>query len=250
MSERPEWFENWFDSPYYHQLYFQQNEAEAAAFIERLLLILQPPAGAFMLDVASGMGRHSRQLARHGFQVTGIDLSGFSVAAAKGKSGNAENPAFYVHDMRQPFWINYFHYAFNFFTSFGYFRTLREHQASIRTISSSLKPGGEFVIDYLNTHYVEEHLKPVNDVEIDGTNFHLTRWMDENHFYKKIEVERDDFTEPLVYTEKVAKFSPGDFTDMLSYQGLQVKEIFGDYELNNYHIRQSPRMIIIAKKVR
>jgi hypothetical protein len=29
---------------------------------------------------------------------------------------------------------------FNFFTSFGYFKTRREHDAAVRTIAKSLKP--------------------------------------------------------------------------------------------------------------
>ena len=56
-------------------------------------------------------------------------------------------------------------------------------------------------------------------------------------------------TYPLEHTEKVAKFSLGDFTDMLSYQHLQVQEVFGDYDLGTYHIKNKPRMIIIAKKL-
>ena len=46
--------------------------------------------------------------------------------------------------MRLPFWINYFDFAFNFFTSFGYFRTEREHYNAVRTIAQSprrLLPG-------------------------------------------------------------------------------------------------------------
>jgi len=49
-------------------------------------------------------------------------------------------------------------------------------------------------------------------------------------------------------TEKVAKFSLGDFTDMLSFQGLQVKEVFGDYEFGPYHVRKTPRLIVVAGK--
>jgi hypothetical protein len=41
----------------------------------------------------------------------------------------------------------------------------------------------------------------------------------------------------------------GDFTDMLSFQKMQVTEAFGDYELNNYDVRKTPRMIILAKKI-
>ena len=50
--------------------------------------------------------------------------------------------------------------------------------------------------------------------------------------------------------EKVAKLSLGDFTDMLSFQNLQVVEVFGDYELNAYDVRKTPRMIVVARKMR
>jgi len=35
---------------------------------------------------------------------------------------------------------------------------------------------------------------------------------------------------------------------MLSYHGLQVQEVFGDYQLGNYDVRTKPRLIIVAKK--
>jgi hypothetical protein len=35
---------------------------------------------------------------------------------------------------------------------------------------------------------------------------------------------------------------------MLSFQGLQVQEIFGDYQLGKYDVRKTPRLIVIAKK--
>jgi hypothetical protein len=47
----------------------------------------------------------------------------------------------------------------------------------------------------------------------------------------------------------VAKFSLGDFTDMLSFQKMQITEVFGDYDLNPYDVRKSPRMILLEKKV-
>lgn len=243
-----EWFDEWFDTTYYHQLYFKRDNKEAKLFIEKLIQYLAPPQDAFMLDVACGKGRHSVTLADMGYDVTGIDLSPQSIAAANLLANN--RLAFYVHDMRQPFWGNYFDVAFNLFTSFGYFRTRREHDAAIRTIANAIKPNGTLVIDYLNVHYAEDHLIHTTDQQIDHVNYHITKWMDETHFYKKIEVEDDAFTEPHYFVEKVAKFSLGDFTEMLAYQGLQVVKVFGDYFLGEYHIRKSPRMIIIAKKIK
>ncbi len=136
-----------------------------------------------------------------------------------------------------------------FFTSFGYFRTRREHDNSIRTIAQSLAPGGYFVMDYLNVHYAEDHLIHRSEKEVDGVIYYITKWYDETHFFKRIVVEDEELDEPLEYTEKVSKFSLGDFTDMFAYQGLQVQEIFGDYEFNSYDIKKSPRLIMISKKI-
>lgn len=247
MTDTQPWFVEWFNSPYYHLLYFKRDEAEAAAFINKMVEHLHPPTGAFALDIACGKGRHSIRLASKGFDVTGIDLSELSIAEAKEYENDRLH--FYLHDMRLPFWINYFDYAFNLFTSFGYFRTRREHENSIRTVTQSLKPGGLFVIDYLNVHYAEDHLVHQSEVELEGVNFVLTKWFDEDHFYKKIFIEDDKLKEPLEYLEKVTKFNLGDFTEMLAYHQMQVQEVFGDYDLNNYDVKKSPRMIIIAKKI-
>jgi hypothetical protein len=86
--------------------------------------------------------------------------------------------------------------------------------------------------------------------KIDNVNFIISRSHDETHFYKKIEIEENGKLLEFSYSEKVAKFSLGDFTDMMSYQGLQVDNVYGDYQLGHYDVRKSPRMIIIAKKVR
>lgn len=241
------WFTDWFDSHYYHLLYQHRDEGEALGFIDTLISHLQPSPGARMADIACGKGRHAKALADMGFDVTGIDLSASSIARAKiYESGHLH---FYQHDMRLPFWINYFDYAFNFFTSFGYFRTRREHDNAIRTIAQSLKQQGIFVIDYLNVHYEEDRLQRSATCDVENVHFLISKWQDEEHFFKQIQVtDQANPTPKHLYTERVAKFSLGDFTDMLSYQDMQVQEVFGDYDLEHYDIRHSPRMIIVARK--
>lgn len=241
------WFINWFNSPYYHQLYFNRDEKEAAAFINKLIGYLKPPAGSYMLDVACGKGRHSLQLAKGDYDVTGIDLSEDSIQEAL--KYESDNLHFYQHDMRLPFRVNYFNYVFNFFTSFGYFQTQRENDNAIRTIASALKPTGLFVMDYLNVHYAEDHLVHHSEKEIDGINFIITKWHDETHFFKKIMIEDEALEEPVIHIEKVSKFSLGDFTEMFAYHGMQIREVFGDYNFSNYSVSKSPRLIMIAQKV-
>ena len=241
------WYKDWFNSHYYHLLYQHRDEEEALLFIQTLINYLNPEKGSTMVDVACGKGRHSKALADMGFDVTGIDLSGASIEEAK--LDETDTLHFYQHDMRLPFRINYFQYAFNFFTSFGYFKTRREHDNAIRTIAQSLQPAGIFVIDYLNVHYSEDRLEKSFTTTIEGVTFHISKWHDEEHFFKQIQITDENNKAPKhLYTERVAKFSLGDFTEMLAYQDMQVQEVFGDYQLGRYDVRNSPRMIIIAKK--
>jgi SAM-dependent methyltransferase len=242
-----EWFRLWFGSPYYDLLYQNRNNEEAAKIIDKLTSYLQMPANSFILDAACGKGRHSIALAAKGFDVTGIDLCPAAITEAK--KFETDHLHFYVHDIRLPFYINYFNYAFNFFTSFGYFRTMREHNDAMRTIAQSLKLNGIFVIDYLNVFVAEKNLKRNERKEINDVVFDIEKWSDDKHLYKRIHVEDKEKNVSETFTERVEKFSLGDFTDMLSLQGLQVQQVFGDYDLNEYNETKSERMIIIAKKI-
>lgn len=241
-----EWFEAWFNTPYYHKLYVERDEQEAAAFITKLIDYLKPEPGARMLDIACGKGRHAKQLADAGYDVTGIDISPDSITEAQ--LLEHDQLRFYVHDMRLPFLINYFQFAFNFFTSFGYFRTRREHSNAIRTIAQSLQQGGKFLIDYLNTPYVAERLVPAETKTIGTTVYGIKRWLADAHFYKEITVTDPALPTPMTFTERVAAFSKEDLTGMLHKHGLVVTDVFGDYLFNDWNEPHSPRLILIAEK--
>ena len=242
-----EWFRVWFNSPYYEILYQNRNKEEASQLVDKLANYLKIPNNSFILDAACGSGRHSIALAAKGFNVTGVDLSPLPLVEAK--KHETDNLHFFLHDIRLPFYINYFNYVFNFFTSFGFFKTMREHNDAIRTLSQSLKLNGIITIDYLNVHFAENNLKHKETVAQGSIIFDIERWCDEEYFYKRIHITDKEKNTNETFTEQVEKFSLGDFTDMLSYQGLQIEHVFGDYDLDAYHIKKSPRMIIMAKKI-
>jgi SAM-dependent methyltransferase len=242
-----DWFKQWFDSPYYHKLYFEHNEKEAADFIDGLLTLLQPSPGSTILDVACGRGRHSRYLAAKGFDVTGIDLAPDSIAYAKQFENDYLH--FYVHDMRELLCANCFDLAFNFFTSFGYFETRREHVNAIRMVGTALRPGGIFVLDYLNVDYSIARLVPSETKTVGETVYTITRWCDGRHFYKRIGIADPALDRPLEYTEKVAVFRLKDFESLLEPNGLHIREVHGNYALSPFDKELSPRLILIAHKV-
>lgn len=246
MEDSGSRYEDWFNSPYHHLLYASGQNDNSSSFIARLITSLNPPSSSYMLDAACGKGVAARVLAAKGFDVTGLDLSFGNIHEAL--AYEADNLHFYQHDLRLPFRTQYFHYAFHLFTGFGYYPTQREHHNAIRTIAGSLKPGGTLVMDCLNPAYEADHLLPVSEKTIGDTRFHITQWLDENHFHQKIIIEDNHTDGPITYTEKRSRFSLEQFTQMFIHQGLHIQEVFGDYELNGYDPLLSPRIIITARK--
>ena len=113
------WFETWFDSPYYHILYQNRNEKEASIFIDGLIQYLQPKTNQRFLDLACGKGRHALQISEKGFATMGVDLSANSIEFAQQFESKLLH--FAVHDMREVIPAAEFDYILNLFTSFGYF---------------------------------------------------------------------------------------------------------------------------------
>lgn len=240
------WFKKWFDSAFYHQLYANRDENEAAGFIDGLICKLAPAPQARMLDLGCGNGRHSKRLSAKGFHVTGIDLAGASIRSAK--KSESPNLRFYRGDMREPFGKNHFDHVFSFFTSFGYFKTNEEDHQVVANMAEALKPGGTLVLDYLNTPYAEKKLVPVENKEIDGIIYRITRWTDEKHFFKKIVIDGIIPGKPYEFTEQVSKFSLVDFNELFNAHGLCMQQVYGDYNLGLYDAENSPRLILVATK--
>lgn len=237
---------DWIDSPYY-SLWNGEDKQSKLAFIDNLLSKLNPVKGAKILEVGCRTGDFSKYISTKGFDVTGLDFSFKGVH--KAKQLESDNLHFFQQDIRLLFWINYFDYAFNLFTNFGNYNTIREHDNAIRSISQSLKTDGYLIMDYLNVHYEEDNLKKEQIRQIDEIEFIIDSTEEEETFTKNISI-RDKGEEKLSFSEKNWKLSIGDFTDLFAYRGLQIEEVFGDYNLGTYDMHKSPRLVMVAKKIR
>ncbi len=244
MSMAREWFAAWFDSPYYHMLYQRRDEQEARFFIDQLLQTLALPPGARILDLACGRGRHARYLAEKGFDVTGLDISENSIAYAR--QFESDHLAFYQHDMRQPFRVNYFDAVLNLFTSFGYFDTDAEHERALRNACAGLKPGGFFLLDFFNAHWVRRHLVRREEKIVNDTVFRIKKSIRSGRVYKRVEFEADG--RAYFFRERVRLFELNDFRTMFERVGLHLQQTFGSYDLAPFDPETSERLILIAQK--
>ena len=239
-----EWFKNWFDTKYYHILYKHRNFSEAEHFINKLLDFLAPKKESKFLDIACGKGRHSLYINEKGFQVVGYDLSEQSIRSANSHAKNGVE--FYTHDMRQIFRTNYFDFALNLFTSFGYFNTVRDELNAIKSFAANLKPGGKLVIDFLNKHKVISELLALETKRIDNIEFLIRKKIEQQRVVKDIEFQ--DKGRNYTFQESVKLLGLEDFKNYLQKVDLKITHTFGNYNLDDFNTH-SDRLIIIAQKV-
>ncbi|MGZ3932654.1 MAG: class I SAM-dependent methyltransferase [Bacteroidia bacterium] len=242
--EKAEWFKDWFNSPYYHVLYKNRDQSEAAAFIDKLSGHLELNAGHLIWDLACGKGRHSTYLNKKGFNVTGTDLSENNIQKA---SVNANDRLeFYVHDMRTLFRVNYFTHVLNLFTSIGYFGNVNDNQKVFKNVYLALKPGGLFVIDFFNAAVTAKQLPVSEEKTIEGISFRISKKQEGQHIVKRIEFT--DGGKNYFFEEHVSILTKKDFERFAAGAGFSPVETFGDYNLNPFDNTSSDRLILIFKK--
>src|SRR5437016_7334797 len=95
---------------------------DAASDVEWIVGVAAPEAGRRILDAPCGFGRHSIELARRGFQVTGVDFSETELDRARKAATEAGVPLRLVcQDIRDMEFPGEFDLAVNLFSSIGYF---------------------------------------------------------------------------------------------------------------------------------
>jgi 2-polyprenyl-3-methyl-5-hydroxy-6-metoxy-1,4-benzoquinol methylase len=78
----PRWYDGFFEAEWLDYLALPSDPDVTVRGVEFIVEQLALEPGGSVLDVACGRGRHSVELARRGFHVTGIDLSPRSTDAS------------------------------------------------------------------------------------------------------------------------------------------------------------------------
>lgn len=245
------WFEKWFSSKYYLDIYQHRDEEDARWIINLLQRSIPLNTRSKALDIACGSGRHSLELARRGFDVTGFDLSEFLIGEAKKGLKNSKEKdlrvKFLIKDMRNFNFRNSFDVAVNIFTSFGYFENDEENFSVIKNASDSLRSGGFFIFDFLNKKYLEDNLLKYSKQKSGGITVIQKRKIENGFVNKKITIREG--SKLFEFDESLRLYSLSEFKKAFGSYGLKIQLLFGDYFGNKFNEKKSQRLIIIAKKI-
>jgi SAM-dependent methyltransferase len=234
-----EWFEEWFGEEYL-RLYPHRDDAEADRAVDLIRRTVPFELGWRVLDVACGAGRHARAFHAAGARCTGVDLSPTLLRQARKVTAAPLARA----DMRQlPIRPGSMDLTVNLFTSFGYFDQDAEHTAALDEMISTVRPGGWFVIDFLNPAAVRRQLVPEETLELAGSTVQVSRSVspDGRYVCKSIRAAGG-----RNYSERVRLFEPDQMFDMLQAAGVAVQFRFGDYNAAPL-TSNSPRTILVGQ---
>lgn len=244
-----DWFTKWFSNKLYLDLYSNRNDEEARTLINLIQRNIFLSSGDKVLDICCGSGRHSIELARRGYDVTGFDTSKYLISVANQSKKETKDRnikvKFLIKDMRHFDFAESFKLAINVFTSFGYFTDDAENFSVLKNAYKSLQKEGWFVFDFLNANYLLKNLVSQTKTKIGNKNIIQKRRI-ENGFVIK-DIYCDNNKEPE-YSEILKLYNYKILSKVLTDIGFEIKNKFGDYYGNRFSKDKSQRLIIFAKK--
>jgi SAM-dependent methyltransferase len=248
-SKKP-WFEELFDEDYLRTLPFltpQATQFEANFVMESLGV----EAGAQILDVGCGYGRHAMELAARGLHLVGLDsslpllLRGADEAQRRGLTIN------FVHgDMRDMTYESQFDGAYCLFSSFGYFDD-ETNKRTAQNIAKALKPGARFVVEVLNRDYLVADLP--SRVWWEGDGCVVLEEVEFNYFSSRIVSNRSvvfDDGRQIEHEISLRSFSLHELGKFLHAVGFRVLEISGSMSTRGRFFGAHSRDIVVVAERR
>ena len=155
LSDIPgDWFDGYFEEEWLDEIALHIPEERTRKEVDFVLERLELEPGARVLDIACGHGRHSLELARRGFRVTGVDLSPRSIELAReaAASEGLDDATFVERDARELDFDGGVRRARSTSSRACSATSTRRRRtgASSKRVARALRPGGSFLVDTIN----------------------------------------------------------------------------------------------------
>ena len=253
---KKQWYESLFENyaDKYDQESFTQGTIGECDFIEKELNYNK---SLKILDVGCGTGRHSIELTKRGYNVTGIDLSDAQISKARSKA-TAEKLSinFFKHDARSlPFDADFDVAIMLCEGGFPLMETDEMNFEILKSVTKALKDKCKFIFTTLNGlfpifHSVEEFLAEESNedhAKYKKNSFDLMTFRDHNI----TEIE-DDSGNKIDLECNERYYMPSEITWLLKSLGFKKIDIYGAklgaFSRNDKLTTEDYEMLVIAEK--
>lgn len=217
--------------------------------------------GARILDLACGPGRHSVALARYGYQVVGLDLSGELLRMAQSEAFRQGCRVSFVQgDMRELCFAHEFDAVINVFTSFGYFDEEKDNLRVLNNVARALRQNGRFLIDLNNCLRTVARMgregQPdrktgrltLTETEKLSDGFVVTARQSFDFVTMRWLVERtwEENGRPYSLISNIRLYALPELIHLMNESGLRVEAVWGDFDCSSFGVG-SRRLIILCR---
>jgi len=249
MNENKPWHEDdSFWETFGPVMFTSERWAVVPSEVDQVITLLGVQAGATILDLGCGPGRHSLELARRGYRVTGVDRTAWYLDQAR-KQAQAEGLVieFVQEDMRRFCRLEGFDVAINMFTAFGYFEDPADDRRVAEDLHRCLKPGGTLLMEMAGKEVLARIYQPTNWHEIDGALILEERkvcrdwsWMENRWIMLKDQKRYEANVGHRIY-------SATELLALLNDAGFASVDMFGDLGGSAYD-QKAKRLVAVARK--
>ena len=229
-------------------LFNSERMQTAVQEVEQIVSLLKLQPGMRICDLCCGSGRHSLELTRRGYCVTGVDRTSLYIEQSKKKANEQGlNIRFVQDDMRSFCKPNAFDAVINIFTSFGYFEEATDDKLVLQNIYKSLKEDGRFLIDVIGKEVLARIFQERRWYEEDGVIVLEESKLSED--WSLIEnrwiIISDDRQDEFRFSLRL--YSASQLSELLKSCGFGKVEIYGDLSGSPYD-QTAKRLIVVAHK--
>lgn len=215
-----DWYKKIWTLDIQNQSWVEDTKRQVDFLVEKLEL----RGGERILDLACGFGRHSLELARRGYDVTGVDITAQYIEYATKQAQNEKlNAKFICSDVRKVPFNNEFDVVINMADgAIGYLENDEENKKIFAVVSKALKSGGKHFMDIMNGSYAETHFPcKLWDAGEKGLTLSEFEW---NSKTKTLLYGQADYP----YGEVLSKPEMPEENPIRLYSLDEIKEIFSD----------------------
>lgn len=230
------WSEQFFNGPWIDLHLSMRGRSDIQRETDAIVALLKPGEAATIADVPCGPGDHCIELARRGFDVTGIDLSEELLEHARSRAHDARvDASFVAGDMRTYRSERAFDAVICLWGSYGYFDEAGD-RAQLETLRQLLRPGGQLLLDMLPLEGILLSFEPHDSLRIGSMIVVQDRSYDMQSqridgtwtFHRSDErVERKTSMRLYTVREIISMLAEGGFTDVTLFD----PETLGEFEL-------------------